>query len=238
MRLLVTRPEEDAQVTAALLAQRGIEAVIEPLVSIRIIAGPNLNLAGVQALLVTSANGVRAFCSREERRDLRVLAVGDASARAARAAGFTEVESAGGDVLTLAHLVEKRLIPQAGELVHVAGTKVAGDLGGMLAAAGFRYRREVLYEQATADNIGADTERMLRQGELEGVLFFSPRTGAAFVRLLREEGLEASTARMVAFCLSRAVVEKISDLKWRDVRVAAEPTQDALLAQVDAWYAG
>lgn len=238
MRLLVTRPEEDAQATAALLAQRGIEPLIEPLVSIRIVAGPNLNLEGVQALLVTSANGVRAFCSREARRDLPVLAVGDASARAARAAGFDRVESAGGDVLALARLVDARLVPQAGELLHVAGGKVAGDLGAMLASGGFRYRREVLYEQAAADNIGADAERMLREGGLDGVLLFSPRTGATFARLLREEGLEAAATGMVAFCLSRAVAEKISDLQWRAVQVAAEPTQESLLAEVDAWHAG
>lgn len=234
MRLLVTRPEEDAQATAALLASRGHEAVVEPLVAIKIVPGPNLDLRGVQALLVTSANGVRAFVARDGRRDLPVFAVGDASARAARAAGFARVESAAGDVVALANLVERRLKPEAGDLVHVAGSTVAGDLAGMLGSAGFRCRREVLYEQAKADSLSADTERLLRTSGLDGVLLFSPRTGATFAVLLERLGLVHATGRMVAFCLSPAVAEKISHLQWKGIRVAVEPTQDALLAEVEA----
>jgi uroporphyrinogen-III synthase len=238
MRLLITRPEEDAQATAALLAARGHEATIEPLVSIQIVPGPNLDLEGVQALLVTSANGVRAFVARDPRRHLPVLAVGDASARAARAAGFARVESASGDVVALAELVGRRLKPGDGDLIHVAGSAVAGDLAGMLAAAGFRCRREVLYEQARADALSADTERLLRDGGLDGVLLFSPRTGATFAALLENRGLAGTASALAAFCLSPAVAGKITHLQWRAVRVAAEPTQDALLAEVDRMAGG
>ncbi|MEO5335274.1 MAG: uroporphyrinogen-III synthase [Magnetospirillum sp. WYHS-4] len=229
MRLLVTRPEEDAQATAALLASRGHQPYVEPLVAIHIVSGPKLVLEGVQALLVTSANGVRAFVAHEDRRDLPVFAVGDASARAARAAGFVRVESAAGDVQTLARLVERRLDPRAGDLLHGAGSKVAGDLGGMLGASGFRYRREVLYEQTKADSLSADTERLLREDGLDGVLLYSPRTGATFAHLLRDLDLEAAADRLTAFCLSPAVAEKVSHLQWKAVRVAPEPTQDSLL---------
>ncbi|MCH7863737.1 MAG: uroporphyrinogen-III synthase [Proteobacteria bacterium] len=83
-RLLITRPREDAEVLAALLLERGVEAVIEPLISVQDLDGPGLDLAGVQALLITSANGIRAFSRRQGDRDIAVFTVGDASARAAR----------------------------------------------------------------------------------------------------------------------------------------------------------
>ena len=51
-----------------------------------------LDLDGVQALIATSANGVRAFAARDPRRSLPVCAVGDATARAASDAGFADVE--------------------------------------------------------------------------------------------------------------------------------------------------
>ena len=49
MRLLLTRPREDAEVLAVLLRERGVEAVIEPLIFVRDVNGPGLDLAGVQA---------------------------------------------------------------------------------------------------------------------------------------------------------------------------------------------
>ena len=87
-RVMLTRPREDAHTLAEALAERGIVPVLEPLMTIEHIAGPALDLDGVQALLVTSANGVRAFANRDPRRHPPVVAVGDATARAAAEAGF------------------------------------------------------------------------------------------------------------------------------------------------------
>ncbi|MDP6883999.1 MAG: uroporphyrinogen-III synthase [Rhodospirillales bacterium] len=86
MRLLVTRPRDDAEALAGPLAALGIEILIEPLLGIRYRDGPPPDLAGVQAILATSANGVRALVRRCDDRDVAVFAVGDATARAARAA--------------------------------------------------------------------------------------------------------------------------------------------------------
>ena len=61
MRVLITRPEDDARPLAERLAARGIEALVEPLLIIVPVAGAELDLDGVQALLVTSANGARAL---------------------------------------------------------------------------------------------------------------------------------------------------------------------------------
>src|SRR3954470_7941092 len=62
MRALVTRPRAEAASLAEALAARGIAALLEPLLDIhyRDLGGPP-DLAGVQALLCTSANGARAF---------------------------------------------------------------------------------------------------------------------------------------------------------------------------------
>ena len=103
-RLLVTRPAEDAGPLVAALKEIGAEATVEPLLAIVFHPGPPLDLQGVQALLVTSANGARAFARRNAERALRVLTVGEASARESRALGFATVESASGDVAALARL--------------------------------------------------------------------------------------------------------------------------------------
>src|SRR5437879_1421718 len=61
LRVLVTRPFEESESLAAALASRGVAALVEPLIQIRFSAPQALDLAGVQAVLFTSANGVRAL---------------------------------------------------------------------------------------------------------------------------------------------------------------------------------
>ena len=123
LRALVTRPREDAECLVAALATRGVEALVEPLMEIHYQVPDPLDLGGVQAILSTSANGVRALARASRERRVPLLAVGDATAARARAEGFDHVESAGGDARDLARLVAARLRPLDGPLLHVAGNR-------------------------------------------------------------------------------------------------------------------
>ena len=229
MRLLVTRPREDAERLEDSLRALGAEPVVEPMLSIDFKDGPPLKLEGVQALLATSANGPRAFARRDDRRYLPVYTVGDTSARAAAEAGFTRIESAAGEVQALARLVRKRLRAEAGALLHVSGTEVAGDLGALLDRAGFAYRREVLYGARSPSRFSAALVRALEDGTLAGAIFFSPRSAATFVTLAGGCGLAEACTGMVAYCLSDAVAKRARSIAWRAVAVARRPDQEALL---------
>lgn len=230
MRILVTRPAEDAAFLVAALAARGHEAMVEPLLAIQPVAGAALDLSGVQALLFTSANSVRVFAGLSPRRDLPAFAVGDATASRCREAGFVRVESAGGDVAGLARLVAGHLSPADGPLLHPAGHAVAGDLAGSLGAAGFAVRRQILYRAEPASRLSGEVVAAFRAGRIDAVLFFSPRTAATFVTLARDGGLAQFLPAVEAACLSPAVAEAVAPLPWRRIVVAAVPTTEALLA--------
>ncbi len=238
MHILITRPEEDAGPLAAALQAHGVETRIEPLMRVVDLEGPPLDLGGVQAVLATSANGVRAFARRESRRDLPLLAVGDATARAAEAAGFRRVEAAAGHVEALAELVASRLHPTDGDLLHVAGTTVAGDLAGMLRACGYAVRRAVLYEARPVDRLSWDTLRALGDAALDGVALYSPRTAALFVDLAISAGVADCCRHLIAFCLSEAVAAKARGLAWRSIVVADRADQTAMIAAVLGAAAG
>lgn len=232
-RALVTRPRQDAAATIGALSARGFDVLLEPMLSIVQLPGVQVDLTGVQAILATSANGIRAFSNAIGERNLPVLAVGEASARAARSLGFTKVEAAGGDVASLANLVRRRLDPGNGVLVHVAASVVAGDLKGLLEASGFEVRRAILYEARTAERLGEEVREALASGSLDAALFYSPRTAATFANLVAKVGLAEACGRTAAYCLSNAVAHQIGRLPWRRLRVAAKPRQDALMALID-----
>ncbi len=230
MRVMITRPREDARPLAEALAARGVEALIEPLLEIVPVPGAQLDLAGVQAVLLTSANGARALTAATGARDVTVLAVGAATATAA--VGFARVEAAGGDVAALADLAASVCDPAAGPLVHVAGSHVAGDLAGRLTERGFTLRRETLYTAERAAALSDAAVAALRQGALDAVLLFSPRTAGSFVTLVARAGVTADLARVRALCLSVAVAEAAGTVAWRALDVAVRPDQEALLALV------
>src|SRR5438105_9316645 len=172
VRALVTRPRAEAAGLAEALMARGIEAIVEPLLDIHYREGPSPDLAGVQAVLCTSANGVRALARLSGERQLPLLAVGEASAARARAEGFADVASAGGNVDELVRLACERLHPDAGRLLHVAGSDVAGDLAGELRGAGFAVERAVLYEARPAAGLSPATVHALAAGLIDFTLFF------------------------------------------------------------------
>ena len=232
-RALVTRPRAEAAALAEALAARGIEAILEPLLEIDYRGGPVPELGGVQALLCTSANGVRALARLVDDRELPLLAVGEATAARARAEGFAHVESAGGDVEDLACLAAARLRPEAGRLLHVAGSAVAGDLAGTLGRRGFQVERAVLYEARPAVRLGAATVAAFAGGEIDFALFFSPRTAAIFAELVGAAAIGEALRDVTAISLSAAADAALSDLSFAARRIAERPDQNGLLAALD-----
>jgi uroporphyrinogen-III synthase len=230
---LVTRPRAEAEGLAEALAGRGIAALIEPLLEIRYHDAPAPDLARVQAVLCTSANGVRALARLSGEREVRLFAVGEATAARARAEGFARVASAAGAVGDLVRLVGELLCPASGPLLHVAGSAIAGDLAGELRARGFAVERAVLYEARPAAALSAACAAALAARSIDFALFFSPRTAAIFARLTRDAGLAEVIGQVTAVAISAAADAALAPLRFRRRQIAERPDQPALLAALD-----
>ncbi|MBO6948086.1 MAG: uroporphyrinogen-III synthase [Rhodospirillales bacterium] len=233
--LLITRPEPDAAPLIRRLAALGIDTVAAPLLDIEYLDGPELDVETVQAMLLTSANGVRALARRTERRDIPCLAVGDATARTAADLGFQSVASADGDVEDLANLVVKTCNPKGGVLLHAAGSVSAGDLAAMLEPQGYKVWREMLYEARTAAALPTEAAAALENGQIDGVVLYSPRTADHFRNLVRAEELDAALAKMTLFALSKNVLTAAGG-GWGETVVAVHPDQESLLEAVRSCY--
>lgn len=218
LRIAVTRAMPDAEATAARLKARGAVPVVAPLLTIAPCAF-DTSLRSVQALAFTSANGVRAFPMSREATSIPVFAVGDATAKAARAAGFEDVRSADGDVTSLASVIAASLDASAGAVVHISGADVSGDLAGALRSFGFRAERRVAYTAVAVTEL----PQQLRE-PLDMVLFHSARAAETFLALGAGE-----SPRLVAVCLSERVAEVARKGVWKRVVVAPAPREDALI---------
>ena len=230
MRLLITRPEEDAVALAATLKDLGHSTLVAPLMDVHIFDGPPLALGGMQAVLATSANGVRAFAKRSEKRDLPIYAVGPQTAEAASKCGFQFVYSAEGDAAILAEAVASWAKPENGALLHAAGAETTGGMRQALQAKGFAVTVEILYEAAPIVKLPEKLEQALRDNALDGVLLFSPRSAKVFTNLVTEAGLGEACARLSCYCISAATAAALGALAFARVSVAGAPNQEAMLA--------
>jgi uroporphyrinogen-III synthase len=236
--VLITRPEEDALPLAETLRARDLRVLIEPMLRIKPVRDVAVDLEGVQALMFSSSNGVRAFAALNKSRDLPVFTTGEASARVARNLGFKNVEGADGDVNGLVRLVRHRLKPGDGALFHGAGSVVAGDLATQLGKLGYTLRREVIYEAVQADELSPQLLQKFEAGEIDIVLLFSPRTVETFLTLLKASSadrpaLADALSKVTALCMSRAVADAARQATWRDIEVAERPELNAMLSLIE-----
>ena len=231
MRILLTRPEADAKRTAAALRARGHDVIVAPLLKIQILPDAELGAGPWSAIVVTSANAVRAIAGHKRREELRgipVFTVGQHSAQDMRTAGFTGVSSADGNVTDLADLVAARMKPQA-PLLYLAGEARSGDLAGTLRARNFTVHTALVYRAVTADNLPRHAADALAAG-IDGVLHFSRRSAEAYVNAARNAGLiEAALTGPAHFCLSARVAAPLAQAGAAPIRIAARPEEAALI---------
>lgn len=231
MRLLLTRPAADAERTAAALRDRGHEPIVAPLLDIEISSDAMLGAGPWAAILITSANAVRAVAlhrRRDELRHIPTFTVGDRSGQAMRETGFTDVSSAAGDVSDLAKLVAARVAPEA-RLLYLAGEERSGDLAGLLRAQHYTVETMLVYRAVIAEQLPRHAGAALAAG-IDGVLHFSRRSAEAYVTASRNAGLlETALRGPVHFCLSARVAEPLTQAGATTVRIAARPDEAALI---------
>jgi uroporphyrinogen-III synthase len=230
VRILLTRPAADAERTAAALRTRGHDVILAPLLHIEILSD-FLGAGPWSAILVTSANAVRAIARHPRRDELRgvpVFTVGKHSAQDMRKAGFTGVISADGNVTDLANLVAARMKPRA-PLLYLAGEERSGDLTGMLRARNFTVHTALAYRAVVAENLPRHAADALAAG-IDGVLHFSRRSADAYVNAARNAGLlEDALTKPAHFCLSARVAEPLAQAGAANVRIAVRPEEAALI---------
>ena len=128
MRLVITRPTDDANVLKAKLEAMGHSTILVPLLQIIPRANVQIPLTNYQLICVTSANAVKYSRASAELKRIPVLTVGPQSLEAARAAGFKSCKAHGGDVGGLASYVSENFRRRDGPVRYLAGAKTTADL--------------------------------------------------------------------------------------------------------------
>ena len=216
-RVWITRAQPGAARTAARLTTLGFSPVVAPLLTLRPLPealGAAPDFATVAALAFTSPNGAAAFAAlTPELRALPVFAVGDATAEAARAAGFHDARSAAGDVHDLARLIAAS--PIQGLILAPGAREPAGDLPALLPD--HILQRLPVYAAEETD--------VTSPPAFDAVMLHSPRAGRALAAILTPQ----AAAQRLAVCISAAAAAPLAALGFAEIRTADAPDEASML---------
>ena len=202
-KLIIIRPEPGAAASVAAARALGLEATAIPLFTVEPVEWDPVDAARFEGLVATSANAFRhGGEGLASLRGLPVHAVGEATAEAAREAGFT--------VATVGAGGREAMALPPGRLLHLAGRNrlpVAGNV------------------EAVVVYASRPVEPTPKLDALPGsvVAVYSPRSGRRLAALVR------SRKRIAIAAISRNAAEACGG-GWQQVAVAAAPREAELLA--------
>jgi uroporphyrinogen-III synthase len=235
MAVLVTRPHPDDEATASALRDRGYEVLRAPMLRFEPVMFSDDEDALYGAVIVTSANALRAIASQlagSRLVKLPLFAVGEHTAAAAREAGFTQVMTAKGDASALRDLVlagvKARQLKKASTLLYLAGADLARDLAGELGEKGFTVVTHTTYRMVPASSLPREICDAFVAHQIEAVLHYSRRSARAFLEAARSGGVEISALALPQCCISVAVAAVLRDAGATQVMAAAQPDENAL----------
>ncbi|WP_449393899.1 uroporphyrinogen-III synthase [Devosia riboflavina] len=231
MRVLVTRPEPDAQASIDRLAALGIEAVATSLLTRAALDFHLPALSGFAALAVTSTNALRALDDKGVLADLQhlpVYAVGDRTAHEARELGFAEVFSAGGTFERLTTMLALARIE--GPVLYPAGRHLSGDLAQALVPHGIMVVTATVYDMVAESDFPDDTLVALESGGFDAVMVYSRRTAEIFCTLVGQKLSAAKKRDLALFCLSENVAQPLLGNHFTRVHLADRPDEEAMMS--------
>ncbi|WP_156256683.1 uroporphyrinogen-III synthase [Sandarakinorhabdus oryzae] len=212
MRILVVRPQPGADATAARLTALGHEAIVHPLLTTRAVPW-DVPAQMPDAVILSSAAAVRHAGQRADAlKALKAHAVGEATAAAARAAGWSDVTVGPGTMQALLDGLA------AGDYLHLAGA----DLTPVTVPPELSLTRVTVYETPLLP--------LPALPAVDAVLLHSPRTAAQFAQEWDRLGGQRARVRLLA--ISQAALSAAGS-GWGAAGAAAEPTESALLAMLD-----
>lgn len=217
--LLILRPEPGATMTAKSALDQGWRPIVAPIFRIEPLAWEPPPAADYDALFVTSANALRQAGKALTRyRDMPAYAVGAATARALKSAGFTQIRTGRGDAAMMMLTAAEEGVTSA---LHLAGEDHRDS-----EHPDIRLDRRLVYRSAAAGRLSDKAELALRSGEAV-VLLHSGRAGERFAQLIDDAAIPRASVSIAA--LAPAVAEAAGN-GWAATIAADRPDDAALLA--------
>jgi uroporphyrinogen-III synthase len=258
IRVVVTRPAHQAEGLCAAFEAAGATVERLPLIAVVPPDDPAplhhaaADLARYRWIAFTSANAVRALAEaaggslEKLPGDVKVAAIGKATARALREVGArVDLVSEGGRGAVLAEELmatdaESAHPPPRGPVLLPLAADARPDLADGLRAAGYEVEEVVAYDKRAPGDTLDRARRLFPPGEPLGwVTFTSPRIAQTFVEILQslDKDWPARRPTLRAASIGPTTTAALKDLGIRTIAEASSPSDDNLVQATSGFTA-
>ncbi len=234
LNLLITRPQQQAEQTAALLKTRGFTPIIEPMLKVELLETP-LPQENFDAIILTSSNAIPILTTKwpaSTMRKIPVLATGESTRDQARFAGFHNCDCVQGSALELSEQVpswmQKHHLSQSAKLLYPCAETRAHDLTIILAAQKIECHPWPTYRTIAATEFTKKSRLKLEIGKIDGVLVYSKRSAQTFLNLIQNLRLRNNT--LTIYALSREICSVFDEYPSFLCQFPKETSQKALFS--------
>ena len=237
-KIVITRPKSDSKKLAKILDKQDISYLIEPMLKIKLLYENEKLLQNElelkpQAIIITSKYAALALAKMSEIRNIKIIAVGKASAEYAKNLGFENIDFAGGTADLLINYINSNYTNKNGHFLYVRGVDISQDIAKRLEISEFRVNSCLIYKSAPARKLSDNLKSELTDNNIESVMFFSQNTAKAYEKLAVAADLAENHNNTSALCISKNVAGKLVKLNWKDITIAKEPHMEAMLASIN-----
>mgnify|MGYP000988168017 CR=1 FL=1 len=232
--ILITRPIDDAKITAKELEALGLTPIISPLLSIHMRpitseASFATTNSPMGTIIISSSNAIRAIARYKIPTNTQLITVGKRSEKIAKELGFTNVSSANGNVIDLILHIKTHFKPEQGKLIYASADVITTDLDTQLRNIGYDIERVIVYESRPVQEFSNNTISLIKERKINALTFYSQETAKHFLLLLEHYKLTAYTTNIVVFCMSQAIAKWLQKAQFHTILYPKHPNSDSML---------
>lgn len=226
MNLLLTRAFHKSIDTRKKIESLGHRVIWSPMLEIEKIkyVVPKKHYDGI---LISSFHALSAL-RRVGQRQATIIATGEATACAVKNMGFANVLSANGNSYDMAQLA-KNHFGKNSSLLYMCARNAAFDMGKFFQQKKIACETLVVYQANEAAGFTPQAQKCFMAGEIGGVLLYSSRAAACFVKLFvplqEQHGLKIP----LFYALSANIGGVLPSLWQKNCKCASLPNQDSLI---------
>lgn len=216
------------------LEEMGCRVSIEPVLEISQLSFDKRDITASKILILTSFNASQIVVNiKGLDKEIQIFAVGKKTAEPFLKAGFKNVLWAAGDAESLLDLVIDKVGQDKKSISYVSGKYITKNLAKILNERGYKTRRVIVYNGTPIKAMSETTKSIIKQGDLDCIIFMSYRTAFYFSTLIRKHDLQLYLNKIKALNFSPKVARGLQEKYWKDVDIITSPSTEALFKRLN-----
>ena len=220
MNIVLTRPLIDTENLMSKLLTMGHKIIHLPTLKISEIKIKEIDLNDYDALIFTSANAVRFFKFKNEKREILCFCVGSITEKKIRSHGFNNTISADGNVNALKNLIiNSQALNQKSKLAYICGDNLSTDLDTQLINENLIIEKIMNYKSEKITTLNEKNIELLKKFSPNLLFVYSQRSAESLIEITRKYSLDGVMTQCTVMCISDKIGNYFSKSGLKKVKI-------------------